>query len=140
MADVFLPPNQHLAIRTIAMPRDTNPSGDIFGGWLVSQMDLAAGTIASIRAKGRVVTVAIDALTFHKPVFIGDEISCYVEIIRLGRTSITLKVEAWVRRSLSNDTLKVTEGMFTFVAIDESRKPRVIPRLSDSLTTSEGEK
>lgn len=130
MVDTFLPPNQHLAIRTIAMPKDTNPKGDIFGGWLVSQMDLAAGIVASIRAKGRVATVAIDALTFHKPVFIGDEVSCYVEIIRLGKTSITLKVEAWVRRALSNDTLKVTEGTFTFVAIDEDRKPRQVPRES----------
>lgn len=127
MVDTFLPPNQHLAIRTIAMPRDTNPKGDVFGGWLVSQMDLAAGTIASIRAKGRAVTVAIDALIFHKPVFVGDEVSCYVEITRIGRTSITLKVEAWVRRALSNDTLKVTEGMFTFVAIDGEGQPRKIP-------------
>lgn len=126
--DTFLPPNQHLAIRTIAMPRDTNPKGDVFGGWLVSQMDLAAGTIASIRAKGRAVTVAIDALTFHKPVYVGDEISCYVEIIRIGRTSITLKVEAWVRRALSNDTLKVTEGTFTFVAIDTEGRPRAVPK------------
>lgn len=126
--DTFLPPNQHLAIRTIAMPRDTNPKGDVFGGWLVSQMDLAAGTIACIRAKGRAVTIAIDALTFHKPVFVGDEVSCYVEIIRIGRTSITLKVEAWVRRSLSNDTLKVTEGVFTFVAIDTEGRPRNVPK------------
>lgn len=126
--DTFLPPNQHLAIRTIAMPRDTNPKGDVFGGWLVSQMDLAAGIIASIRAKGRAVTVAIDALTFHKPVFVGDEVSCYVEIIRIGRTSITLKVEAWVRRALSNDTLKVTEGTFTFVAIDPEGRPRDVPK------------
>lgn len=126
--DTFLPPNQHLAIRTIAMPRDTNPKGDVFGGWLVSQMDLAAGTIASIRAKGRTVTIAIDALIFHKPVFIGDEVSCYVEIIRIGRTSITLKVEAWVRRALSNDTLKVTEGTFTFVAIDTEGRPRPVPK------------
>lgn len=130
--DTFLPPNQHLAIRTIAMPRDTNSKGDIFGGWLVSQMDLAAGTIASIRTKGRVVTIAIDALTFHKPVFIGDEVSCYVEIIRIGRTSITMKVEAWVRRSLSNDTLKVTEGTLTFVAIDANGRPRPIPKSEET--------
>lgn len=133
MADIFLPPNQHLAIRTIAMPRDTNPKGDMFGGWLVSQMDLAAGSIASIRAKGRTVTVAIDGLTFHMPVFIGDEVSCYVEIIRIGNTSITLKVEAWVKRPLNNETIKVTEGMFTFVAIDEDRKPRLIPRSAEPL-------
>nr|WP_052046234.1 acyl-CoA thioesterase [Candidatus Paracaedibacter symbiosus] len=112
------------------MPRDTNPKGDVFGGWLVSQMDLAAGSIASIRAKGRVVTVAIDGLIFYKPVFVGDEVSCYVEILRTGRTSITLKVEAWVRRALSSNTLKVTEGTFTFVAIDMERHPREIPPLA----------
>jgi acyl-CoA thioesterase YciA len=126
MADTFLPQNQHLAIRTIAMPRDTNSGGDIFGGWLVSQMDLAAGTVAAIKAEGRVVTVAIDSLTFHKPVFVGDEVSCYAEIIKIGHTSITIKVEAWVRRKLTNDTLKVTEGLFTFVAIDDTYTPRAI--------------
>ncbi len=128
MADVFLPQNQHLAIRTIAMPRDTNPGGDIFGGWLVSQMDLAAGIVASIKAEGRVVTVAIDGLTFHKPVFVGDEISCYAEIIKMGRTSLTMRVEAWVRRKLTNNTMKVTEGTFTFVAIDDDHTPRVIQK------------
>ncbi|AIK96387.1 acyl-CoA thioesterase [Candidatus Odyssella acanthamoebae] len=128
MADVFLPQNQHLAIRTIAMPRDTNPGGDIFGGWLVSQMDLAAGTVASIKAEGRVVTVAIDGLTFHKPVFVGDEVSCYAEIIKIGRTSTTIKVEAWVRRKLTTTTMKVTEGIFTFVAIDGDHTPRAIQK------------
>lgn len=126
MADTFLPKNQHLAIRTIAMPRDTNPGGDIFGGWLVSQMDLAAGTVATIKAEGRVVTVAIDSLTFHKPVFVGDEVSCYAEIIKIGHTSITIRVEAWIRHKLTNDTLKVTEGLFTFVAIDDTHTPRAI--------------
>src|SRR5438309_5815357 len=94
-------PKGELVIRTIAMPADTNPNGDIFGGWLVAQMDLAGGNVASGRAQGRVVTVAIDHLVFHKPVFVGDEVSCYVEIIRTGRTSITLKTEAWVRRAFS---------------------------------------
>lgn len=128
MTETFIPENHHLAIRTIAMPRDTNSGGDIFGGWLVSQMDLAAGSIAAVRAEGRTVTVAIDGFAFHKPVFVGDEISCYAEIIKIGRTSITVKVEAWVRRKLTNDTLKVTEGRFTFVAIDEHHSPREIPR------------
>jgi len=123
-----IPTLQHLASRTIAMPRDTNPKGDVFGGWLVSQMDLAASAIASIRANGRVVTVAIDGLVFYKPVFVGDEVSCYVDIVKVGRTSITLKVEAWVRRALSTTTLQVTEGSFTFVAIDPQRQPREIPR------------
>lgn len=126
MVTTFVPQNQHLAIRTIAMPRDTNSGGDMFGGWLVSQMDLAAGTVASIKAQGRVVTVAIDRLTFHKPVFVGDEISCYAEIIKIGRTSVTIKVEAWVRRRLSNETIQVTEGIFTFVAINEDHTPRPI--------------
>lgn len=128
MAETFIPKNQHLAIRTIAMPRDTNPGGDIFGGWLLSQMDLAGGIVAAIRAEGRTVTVAIDALTFHKPVFVGDEVSCYAEIVKIGRTSITVKVEAWVRRKLTIDVLKVTEGLFTFVAIAEDHTPRVIPK------------
>ncbi len=126
MVDKFIPQNHHLASRAIAMPRDANPDGDIFGGWLVSQMDLAAGTVASLKANGRVVTVAIDGFTFHKPVFIGDEVSCYAELIKIGRTSMTIRVEAWVRRRRSNETLKVTEGVFTFVALDDNHKPRSI--------------
>lgn len=120
------PDSHYLANRTIAMPRDTNPGGDIFGGWLVSQMDLAAGSIASVVAGGRVVTIAINALTFHKPVFVGDEVSCYAEVIRIGNTSMDIHVETWVRRSLTKTSLKVTEGTFTFVAIDENRIPRKI--------------
>lgn len=121
-----VPKNHYLANRSIAMPRDTNPGGDIFGGWLVSQMDLAAGSIASVVAEGRVVTVAINALTFHKPVFVGDEVSCYAEVIRIGNTSMDIHVETWVRRGLTKKSLKVTEGTFTFVAIDQNRKPRKI--------------
>lgn len=123
-----MPPSHYLANRTIAMPRDTNPGGDIFGGWLVSQMDLAAGSVASTVAEGRVVTVSINALTFHKPVFVGDELSCYAELTRVGNTSMDIHVEAWVRRSLTKTSLKVTEGTFTFVAIDKNRKPRKIPQ------------
>ena len=130
MADKFLPQNHHLASRAIAMPRDTNPDGDIFGGWLVSQMDLAAGTIAALKAKGRVVTVAINGFTFHKPVFVGDEVSCYAELVKIGQTSMTIRVEAWVRRRRSNETLKVTEGVFTFVAIDENHQPRSVETIS----------
>jgi acyl-CoA thioesterase YciA len=124
--ETYLPPNRLLSTRAIAMPADTNPSGDIFGGWLVAQMDLAGGNVASVHAKGRVVTVAIDALTFHKPVYVGDEVSCYAEIVRIGRTSLTVHVEAWVRRALQAEVLKVTEGTFTFVAIDNAYKPRTI--------------
>jgi acyl-CoA thioesterase YciA len=127
--ETYLPPNHHLASRAIAMPRDTNPSGDIFGGWLLSQMDLAAGSVAAMRAHGRVVTVAINGLTFHKPVFVGDEVTCYAEISRIGRSSMTIKVEAWVRRALTRDTLKVTEGIFTFVAIDDNYQPREVPKI-----------
>jgi acyl-CoA thioesterase YciA len=110
------------------MPRDTNPGGDIFGGWLVSQMDLAAGSVASVMAEGRVVTVAIDALVFHEPVFVGDEVSCYAEVKKVGNTSMVIKVEVWVRRGLTKISLKVTEGTFTFVAIDENRTPRTVPQ------------
>lgn len=126
--ETYLPPNHHLSIRTIAMPTDTNPSGDIFGGWLVAQMDLAAGNVAAVRANGRVVTVSIDTLTFHKPVFVGDEVTCYADITRIGRSSMTIKVEAWVRRALTRNTLKVTEGTFTFVAIDDAYQPREVPK------------
>lgn len=126
--ETYLPPNRLLSTRAIAMPADTNPSGDIFGGWLVAQMDLAGGNVAAARTRGRVVTVAIDALTFHKPVFVGDEVSCYAEVIRLGTTSLTLHIEAWVRRALQDEVIKVTEGTFTFVAIDDDRKPRQISR------------
>lgn len=114
------------AVRTLAMPADTNPSGDIFGGWLLAQMDIAAGTVAYGRAKGRVATVAVDAMTFHQPVFVGDVVSCYAEVQKVGRTSITLLVQAWARRSRTGDEIMVTEGRFTCVAIDEDRKPRPV--------------
>ncbi|MGV8948556.1 MAG: acyl-CoA thioesterase [Candidatus Paracaedibacter sp.] len=126
--ETYLPPNRLLSTRAIAMPADTNPSGDIFGGWLVAQMDLAGGNVASVKTKGRVVTVAIDGLVFHKPVFIGDEVSCYAEVIRIGNTSLTLHIEAWVRRALQEEIIKVTEGTFTFVAIGDDHKPREVPR------------
>jgi acyl-CoA thioesterase YciA len=128
MIDGTPPSTLPLSVRTIAMPADTNPAGDIFGGWLVSQMDLAALNVGTIRAKGRVVTVAIESLTFHRPVFVGDEVSCYADIERIGRTSLAIKVEAWVRRAQSQETIKVTEGIFTFVAVDESGKPRLVPK------------
>ena len=112
------------AVRTLAMPADTNSAGDIFGGWLMSQMDIAGGLHAYHTAAGRVVTVAVDAMTFHLPVFIGDEVSCYCTTERAGRTSIAVRVETWVRRRKDGSTLKVTEGLFTFVAIDENGCPR----------------
>src|SRR6516165_8814235 len=116
-----------LALRTVAMPAFANPHGDIFGGWLLSQMDIAGGTVATRRAKGRVVTVAITAMTFHRPVFVGDEVSCYAEIVKTGTTSITVKVESWARRGRSEERIEVTEGIFTYVAVDAERKPCPIP-------------
>ena len=115
------------AVRTLAMPADTNPSGDIFGGWLLAQMDIAAGMVAFTRARGRIATVAVDAMTFHQPVLVGDIVSCYAEVVRVGRSSMTLQVEAWARRGHTGEEIKVTEAKFTFVAIDENRRPRPVP-------------
>ena len=117
-----------LTIRTVAMPADTNPNGQIFGGWLMSQMDLAGGTHAFQRTRGRVVTVAVDAMEFHQPVHVGDELTCYTDIIRIGRTSLAIRVEAWVRRRcLDANQLKVTSATFTYVAIDENGKKMPVP-------------
>ena len=126
MADLPPPPESQPMIRAIAMPADANPSGDIFGGWLMSQMDLAAANAASRRSRGRCVTVAVDGMVFHEPVFIGDEVSLYCMITRVGRTSMTVRVEAWRRSRTSDTRSKVTEGTFTFVAVDENRKPRPV--------------
>ncbi len=116
-----------LTIRTVAMPADTNPNGDIFGGWLMGQMDIAGGSAAIQRAQGRVVTVAVDAMTFLKPVFVGDEVSCYTRVGRVGNTSITIRVETWVRRMRTRDLVKVTEGTFIYVAVDGNGRPRPVP-------------
>jgi acyl-CoA thioesterase YciA len=123
-ADV--PPPTEPAIRTIAMPADTNPHGDIFGGWLLCQMDLAGGNVAVRRAGGRVVTVAITAMTFHRPVCVGDEVSCYGSVEKIGHTSIAIKVESWVRRGTGVTPIKVTEGLFTYVRVDASGHPQPI--------------
>ncbi len=121
-------PKGELAIRTLAMPADANPSGDIFGGWLISQMDIAGGITAGVRAHGRVATVAVTGFTFHKPVLIGDVICCYADIQKVGKTSITIGIEAWaLRRHEAKDRIKVTEGVFTFVALDGDGKPRPVP-------------
>src|SRR5437588_12327696 len=121
------PPESDPALRAIAMPADANPFGDIFGGWLLSQMDLAGGTVATRRARGRTATVAITAMSFHRPVLIGDEVTCYAEIIRVGTTSITVKVESWVRRGTGQEQIAVTEGIFTYVAVGSDRRPRAVP-------------
>lgn len=115
-----------LAIRTLAMPADTNPNGDIFGGWVLAQMDLAAGIIAARRAKGRVATVALDGMTFHRPVNVGDVVSCYAKVTRIGNTSMTVEVETYVNRARLGDEVKVTEGHFTMVAIDDEGRPRAV--------------
>ncbi|MDD9899669.1 MAG: acyl-CoA thioesterase [Alphaproteobacteria bacterium] len=115
-------------LRTIPMPSDTNANGDIFGGWMLSQMDLAGSIIAVKTAKTRVATVGIEAMSFHKPVFVGDEVSFYCSIDRIGRTSITVYIESWARNRLSAKSQKVTEGKFTYVAIDENRKPVAVER------------
>jgi acyl-CoA thioesterase YciA len=122
------PPGAIPRIRTIAMPADANAAGDIFGGWVLSQMDLAGGIAATRRAGGRCATVAVDAMAFHLPVFVGDDVSCYAEIVRVGRSSIAVKVETFATRYRSGETLKVTEGLFTYVAIDENRRPRPVPK------------
>jgi len=118
------PPPVEPSIRAIAMPAYANGNGDIFGGWIMSQMDLAGGNVASQHAHGRVVTVGVKEIAFHVPVAIGDEVSCYAQITRTGTTSITTKVEVWVRRRNAETQVKVTEGEYTYVAIDEKGRPR----------------
>jgi len=120
-------PSSPPVIRTIAMPADTNPAGDIFGGWLMAQMDLAAGSAATRRARGRCVTVAVEAMTFHSPVAVGDEVSLYAEVVSTGRTSVRIAVEAWRRGRDSDATNQVTSAVFTFVAIDAKGTPRALP-------------
>ena len=125
-------PRGELSLRTLAMPRDANPNGDIFGGWVLSQMDIAAGMSASQRARGRVATVAIDAMTFKLPVYVGDILCVYTDIERIGTSSMAIHVEAWVLRNRMGERLKVTEGKFTFVAIDDERKPRPVGKADQS--------
>jgi acyl-CoA thioesterase YciA len=119
-------PKGELAIRVVAMPKDTNPAGDVFGGWLISQMDLAGGVFCRKIAKGRVVTVTIDSTTFNEPVFIGDTLCCYVSLVKVGRTSITTYIEAYVNRDFEDTRIKVTEGEFKYVKMDKDRKPSPI--------------
>jgi acyl-CoA thioesterase YciA len=120
-------PRGSLAIRTLAMPADANPSGDIFGGWVLSQMDIAGGIVARERARGRVATVAITAMTFHLPVYVGDVLCAYVGIEKIGRTSITTWIEAWALRGKGGGRARVTEGQFVYVALDEAGRPRPVP-------------
>ena len=119
-------PRGELEIRTVAMPADTNQAGDIFGGWVLSQMDVAGGTFAWSLAGGRVATVAIDGMMFKKPVHVGDVVCVYADLIGIGTTSISVRVEAWVLRQNAGERILVTEGTFTYVALDEAGKPRKV--------------
>lgn len=116
-----------LTIRTMAMPADANASGDIFGGWVLSQMDIAAGITAGQRAQGRVATIAIDAMKFIRPVHVGDVLCVYSRLARTGRSSMSIELEAWALRNRIGERVKVTEGVFTFVAIDDAGKTRPLP-------------
>lgn len=126
MADEIpdVPGGPHL--RTVAMPRDTNASGAIFGGWTVSQMDLAGGTFVAQRVPGKFVTVSIDAMRFLRPISVGDEVSVYCALHEQGDTSIAVKIETWVRDRAGTNPEKVTEGVFTYVALDERGKPQAL--------------
>lgn len=121
------PPDEQPSIRTIAMPSDTNPAGDIFGGWLMSQMDLAAGNLAARVAAGRSATIAVDAMKFLRPVKVGDEVTLFADLEKVGRTSMHIHVEAWRRHRYGELSEKVTEATFIFVALDAEGKPRVLP-------------
>jgi acyl-CoA thioesterase YciA len=116
-----------LCIRTLAMPADTNANGDIFGGWLLSQMDIGGGVAASKIARTRTVTVSIEAMNFRKPVYVGDLVSVHANLVRVGRTSVTIHLEAWVLRRKEMKPILVTDGNFTYVAIDEQGRPQIIP-------------
>ena len=128
MAEAQSAPQGELAIRTVARPRDTNAVGDIFGGWMMSQMDFAGGMTAWWRARGRVATVAVQSMEFHHPVRVGDLVSVYAEVSKVGNTSITIGVESWVQRRLAEPPgMNVTQGGFTYVAVDDQGKKRKVP-------------
>jgi acyl-CoA thioesterase YciA len=120
-------PRGELSLRTVAMPADTNPAGDIFGGWIMSLMDLAAGITAGSRAKGRVATAAVSNLSFIRPVKVGDVVCVYTVIERIGRTSLTVGVETWVLRRGQDDRVRVTAAEFVLVAVDDDGHPRAVP-------------
>lgn len=119
-------PQGALALQTIAMPADTNADGDIYGGWLVSQMDLAGAIAANRQANGRVATVAIEGMVFLRPVVVGSTVSCYTQILEIGRSSIAINIEVWAQAPSDSGHKKVTEGRFTFVAIDKNRRTRPV--------------
>jgi acyl-CoA thioesterase YciA len=119
-------PDEQPAVRVTAVPADANVYGDIFGGWLMSQMDLAASSVASRHAGGRAVTIAVEGMAFHRPVFVGDEVSVFARLIKVGRTSMRVQVEAWARDRHSEEANKVTEAEFAFVAVGQDRRPRPV--------------
>jgi len=122
------PPNRHAILRVMPQPSDANIHGDVFGGWIMAQADIAASVPAARRAQGRVVTVAVNSFTFKQPVFVGDLLSYYAEIVGTGRTSVTVFVEVYAERQhMQSEVVKVTEATFTYVATDDSRKPRPLP-------------
>jgi acyl-CoA thioesterase YciA len=121
-------PRGELASRTLAMPANTNPRGDMFGGWIMSLMDAAAAMTATARARGSVVTASVSNITFLRPMKVGDTVCCYTDVSGVGRTSLTLCVEVWVLREGQGDRIKVTEAEFTFVAINENGRPRRLAR------------
>lgn len=130
-------PVGEMVLRTLAMPADTNANGDIFGGWIMSQMDIAGGILAKEVAQGRTVTVAVDGMKFLRPVQVGDVVCCFGDILRIGNTSITLHLEVWVKPILREvespeRRFKVTEANFTFVAIDDAGKKRKVPRQDEA--------
>ena len=135
MDGAALPPQDQPAIRTIAMPADTNPAGDIFGGWLMSQMDLAAGNLAARTARGRAATIAVDGMRFHLPVKVGDEVSLFASLTRRGRTSMHIHVTAWRRSRHEEMSQKVTCATFVFVALDDDGRPRPVPVQSQPSST-----
>ena len=128
-------PRGDLCIRTLAMPADTNANGDIFGGWLLSQMDVGGGVFASKLAKSRTVTVAIEAMNFRKAVYVGDLVSVHANLVRIGRTSMTVHLEAWVLRRKAEQPILVTDGNFTYVSIDDEGRPQEIRRDGATVST-----
>ena len=127
-APMRLPTDHELVLRVMPLPADVNANGDIFGGWLLSQMDLGGAIYARNLARSRVTTVAIDAMTFITPVYVGDIVSCHATLIKVGRTSMRIAVEAWAQRTKGGELVRVTEGVFTYVAIDEAGKPWPVHR------------
>lgn len=131
-------PQDPPAIRVTAMPAHTNMYGDIFGGWLMSQMDLAASSVASRHARGRAVTVAVDSMSFHRAVVVGDEVSVYAHLTHVGRTSMQVHVQTWARERHEGEPALVTQAAYTFVAVGADRRPRPVPALSGRATDGNG--